>query len=63
MRALTPDGRVSLMNRDVTIRRGANAECRQLTDRAELRALVAGHFGFDLPDIDRLRIPGVPEWT
>jgi N-hydroxyarylamine O-acetyltransferase len=63
MRALTPDGRVSLMNRDVTIRRGANAERRQLADRAELRALIAGHFGFDLPDIDRLRIPGVPEWT
>jgi N-hydroxyarylamine O-acetyltransferase len=51
------------MNRDVTIRRGASAERRQLADRAELRALIAGHFGFDLPDIDRLRIPGVPEWT
>lgn len=63
MRALTPDGRVSLMNRDVTVRRGAAVERRQLADRAELRALIAGHFGFDLPAVERMHIPGVPEWT
>ena len=34
----------------------------QLADRASLRRLVAGHFGFDLPEIDHLRVPSVPEW-
>jgi N-hydroxyarylamine O-acetyltransferase len=63
MRALTSDGRVSLMNRDLTVRRGAVIERRVVTDRAELRALIAGHFGFDLPDVERLRVPGVPEWA
>jgi N-hydroxyarylamine O-acetyltransferase len=63
MRALTDDGRVSLMNRDVTIRRGDAVLRHQLADRAELRALVAAHFGFDLPEIERLAVPSVPEWT
>ena len=39
------------------------AEKYQLADRAALRRLVAGHFGFDLPEIDRLRVPSVPEWV
>jgi len=63
IRALTPDGRVSAMNRDLTILRHGVAEKRQLADRAELRALVAFNFGFDMPEIDRLRVPSVPEWT
>ena len=41
IRALTPDGRVSAMNRDVTVLRDGVAEKRQLADRAELRALLA----------------------
>jgi N-hydroxyarylamine O-acetyltransferase len=63
IRALTPNGRVSAMNRDVTVSRDGIAEKRQLADRAELRRLVASHFDFDLPEIERLRIPSVPEWT
>ena len=64
IRALTPQGwRVSAMNRDVTVLRNGLAEKRQLADRAELRTLVASHFDFDLPEIERLRIPSVPEWT
>jgi N-hydroxyarylamine O-acetyltransferase len=62
IRALTPDGRVSAMNRDVTVLRDGVAAKYQLADRAALRRLVAGHFGFDLPEIDRLRVPSVPEW-
>ncbi len=27
-----------------------------------LRAFVSQHFGFDLPDIERLRVPAIPEW-
>jgi N-hydroxyarylamine O-acetyltransferase len=63
MRAVTDDGRVALMNRDVTIRRDGTIERRELRDRHELRALVAAHFGFDLPDIERLAVPSVPGWT
>ncbi len=44
MRALTPDGRVTVMNRDVTIWRDGEAHTSQLTDRAALRALVARAF-------------------
>jgi N-hydroxyarylamine O-acetyltransferase len=62
IRALTPVGRVSAMNRDVTTLRDGVAEKHQLADRAELRALLARHFGFDLPDVERLRVPSVPEW-
>ena len=63
LRALTPDGRVTVMNRDVTIARGDLVDKTQLTDRAALRTLLAGHFGIDLPEADRLRVPSVPEWT
>jgi N-hydroxyarylamine O-acetyltransferase len=63
IRALTPEGRVSAMNRDVTMLRHGVAETRQLADRAALRRLVAGHFGFDMPELERLRIPSVPEWV
>jgi len=63
IRALTPQGRVSAMNRDVTVKHGHVSETYQLADRAALRRLVAGHFGFDMPEIDRLRVPSVPEWA
>jgi N-hydroxyarylamine O-acetyltransferase len=63
IRALTPDGRVSAMNRDVTVMRDNVTEKYQLADRAALRRLIAGYFGFDMPEIDRLRVPSVPEWA
>ena len=63
IRALTPEGRVSAMNRDVTVLRGGVAEKHQLADRGALRALLARHFGFDLPEVERLRVPSVPEWA
>jgi len=63
IRALTPQGRVSAMNRDVTVKQGSVSETYQLADRAALRRLVAGHFGFDMPEIDALRVPSVPEWA
>ena len=62
LRALTQDGRVSVLNREVTIARGARIETAQLADRAALRALVAEHFGFDLPEIESLRVPSIAEW-
>jgi hypothetical protein len=34
-----------------------------LESRGALRALLNEDFGFDLPDIEGLRVPSVPEWT
>jgi N-hydroxyarylamine O-acetyltransferase len=63
IRALTPHGRVSAMNRDLTVLHDGVAETRQLADRAELRALLTRYFGFDLAEVERLRVPSLPEWS
>jgi len=63
MRALTADGRVTVMNRDVTVLRGNTPHVTQLADRAALRALLIQYFGFDFPDVEHLRVPSIPEWT
>ena len=62
LRALTDEGQVSVMNRDVTIRRGTETQTRQLSDRAALRRLLAEHFGFDLPEVEGIRVPTIDEW-
>jgi N-hydroxyarylamine O-acetyltransferase len=63
LRALTPEGRrVSVMNRDVTVAQNGTFEKSQLADRAALRALLSREFGIDLPDVERLTVPTVPEW-
>ena len=63
LRALTQSGRVTVMNRDVTVRNGGESRSYQLADRAHLRGLLAEHFGFDLPEVERLRVPTIPEWS
>ncbi len=63
IRALTPDGRVSVLNRAVSVLRGDTIEKRQLADRVELRTLLRAHCGFDLPDAETLRVPSMPEWS
>jgi N-hydroxyarylamine O-acetyltransferase len=63
LRALTPGGRTSVMNRDVTVIRAGTTEKYQLADRQALRALLGEHFGFDLPAVEHLRVPMVPEWS
>ncbi len=63
LRALTGDGRIAVMNRDVTRWRGDEPERWQLADRSALRALLNEHFGFDLPEIAHLRVPSIPEWA
>ena len=60
--ALTDDGRVTVMNRDVTVWRAGETQARQLADRGELRELLARHFGFDFPEALALRVPSIPEW-
>ena len=61
--AVTPEGRVNIMNRNVTYLRGDAATTVQLADRSALRALLAEHFGFDIPEVETLRVPGIPEWA
>ena len=61
--ALTPEGRVNIMNRDVTDLRGCGAIKSELPDRVALRALLQEHFGFDLPEAETLRVPSVADWT
>lgn len=62
MRALTEDGRVTVMNRDVNVHRGDASEPMRLDNRGSLRRLVVDYFGFDLPEVERLRVPSIPEW-
>jgi N-hydroxyarylamine O-acetyltransferase len=66
LRAAGPGGRgrVTVMNRDVTITsEGGASDARPLPDRPALRALVREHLGFDLPEIETLRVPTIPEWA
>jgi len=63
LRAFTPEGRVSVMNREVSYWHASEARARQLPDRSALRALLVEHFGFDLPEVERLRVPTIPEWS
>jgi N-hydroxyarylamine O-acetyltransferase len=62
MRAFTREGQVRISNRDVTIWRGTETLTSTLANRAKLRAVVAEHFGFDLPELERLVVPSVPDW-
>jgi N-hydroxyarylamine O-acetyltransferase len=62
LRAATANGRITVMNRDVTIRENGAVSTSRLNDRAELRRLVAAHLGFDCPEIETLRVPMLPEW-
>ena len=61
--AVPPDGRVNIMNRDVSVIAGGEVRTSQLPDRSALRTLLAEHFGFDLPEVETLRVPSVPEWA
>jgi N-hydroxyarylamine O-acetyltransferase len=63
LRALTPSGRVTVMNRDVTVWNGGTSQTSQLADRVALRRLLAEYFGFDLPEVESLRVPSIPEWS
>jgi N-hydroxyarylamine O-acetyltransferase len=60
--AALPDGRVNVIDRDVTVLRGTKLHQMRLADRAGLRALLVKHFGFDLPEIERVVVPSIPEW-
>jgi N-hydroxyarylamine O-acetyltransferase len=63
MSIFTEAGRVTLLDRDLTIRKGTNTQTIRLVDRQALRAALVEHFGFDLPEVDALRVPAIAEWT
>jgi N-hydroxyarylamine O-acetyltransferase len=62
LRAFAGDARVSVMNRSVTIADGTASRTHELADRAALRALLAEHFGFDLPEAETIPVPSIEEW-
>jgi N-hydroxyarylamine O-acetyltransferase len=63
LRALTPAGRVGVMNRQVTFREHGRVRAELLADRKALRALLRAHFGFDLPEAETITVPSVEGWT
>jgi len=60
--AVIAEGRVNVMNQGVQIIRNGVAETSELADRKDLRKLVSQHFGFDLPELETMRVDGVPGW-
>jgi len=60
--AVIAEGRVKVMNQGVQIIRNGVAETSELADRKDLRKLVSQHFGFDLPELETMRVDGVPGW-
>jgi hypothetical protein len=49
-------------NRDVTVHCGNTAQPLQLVDRSALRTLLITYFGFDLPEVEQMLVPSIPEW-
>jgi N-hydroxyarylamine O-acetyltransferase len=58
----TPLRRVNVMNRDITILDDNGLTPSRLADRAALRALLVEHFVFDMPEVERMMVPAIPEW-
>jgi N-hydroxyarylamine O-acetyltransferase len=60
--AVTKEGRVNITNQEASFIRDGAARPVQLADRKALRRLVAQHFGFDLPELETMKVDGVPGW-
>ncbi|MDE1150431.1 MAG: arylamine N-acetyltransferase [Azospirillaceae bacterium] len=56
-------GRISLMNREVKKDMMGRITTWQLEDRAALHRLLVDHFGIDLPAVETMRVPAVPDWN
>ena len=63
MNRFTTNGRISVMNRAVTLWRKGECQTWELEDRGALRRLLAEHFGIDLPESETLRVPAIPAWA
>ena len=57
LRAIIPGGRLTVMNRDATIRANGATERFELADRAALRRLLRDACGFDCPEIETITHP------
>ena len=57
-RAYTPEGKLTLHNRDAAVA----GRSWQLANRGELRDLLAKGFGFELPEVTDLAIPSLGAW-
>ena len=62
MSRFTEDGQVAVRNNRGSIVRGEATTTFDITDRRALRALLFERFGIDLPEVEALRVPAVPEW-
>lgn len=62
LRALTDTGRVSVLDRTITLRQERVTQRSTLRSRNSLHALLRRHFGIDLPEVLTLRVPGIPGW-
>jgi len=60
--AVTKQGRVTILNRDANIICDGMVQPAPLADRKALRRLVAQHFGFDLPELETMKVDAVPDW-
>jgi len=59
---VTKDGLVNILNRDASITRNGAVQPARLDDRKALRSFVAEHFGFDLPELETMKVDGVRDW-
>jgi N-hydroxyarylamine O-acetyltransferase len=62
LRALTDDGPLCVMNRNVKTVRADGIRETTLADRTALRVLLNERFGFDLPEVLSMRVPTIEEW-
>jgi N-hydroxyarylamine O-acetyltransferase len=60
--AITTGGRVNIMNESVNFIHNGVSEATKLPDRRALRSLISQHFGFDLPELETIRVDGAPGW-
>jgi len=59
----TEDGRVSLMNRDATVRKAGEVKSWQLENRQELVTFLVEYLDVDVPEAQKLRVPAIAGWA
>ncbi len=60
--AFTKEGFVNIVNQYASIIRPGAAQAAHFADRKALRMFVAQHFGFDLPELETIKVDNVPGW-
>jgi N-hydroxyarylamine O-acetyltransferase len=62
LRALTPAGRVTVLDRELRRQQGGTVHVEELADREALYTLLRAEFGMDLPHVRNLRVPAIDGW-